>query len=59
MGYDDMIEGRGVCLIEWAGLIAGILPESYVSVIITKNTSKGFDYRQIAVEQIGQIGAQG
>lgn len=59
VGYDDMIEGRGVCLIEWAGLIAGILPESYVSVIITKNTSKGFDYRQIAVEQIGQIGAQG
>lgn len=53
VGYDDMIEGKGVCLIEWAGLIAGILPASYVSVIITKNTSKGFDYRQIAVEQIG------
>lgn len=53
VGYDDMIEGKGVCLIEWASLIAGILPASYISITILKDTEKGFDYRQILVEQIG------
>lgn len=53
VGYEDMIEGEGVCLIEWAGLISGILPPRYVLVTITKHAPKGFDYRQIAVEQIG------
>lgn len=50
VGYDDMIEGDGVCLIEWASLISGILPENYISITIIKDAEKGFDYRQISVE---------
>ncbi len=50
IGFDDMIEGEGVCLIEWASLISGILPPHYTNVTISKNPQNGFDYRMIEVE---------
>lgn len=53
VGYEDMIADDGVCLIEWASLISGILPPDYVSVTIAKEPAKGFDYRRISVEQVG------
>ena len=34
IGYDDYFFGNGVCLIEWAELIADILPEEHVSIKI-------------------------
>lgn len=52
IGYYDMIDGEGVCLIEWAELIADILPAHYNKVTIEKDTQKGFDYRRIVIERL-------
>lgn len=53
IGYEDCIYGDGVCFIEWANLIEEILPEHYKEIKISKNLSKGLDYRQITIEEIG------
>lgn len=50
IGYEDCFYGEGVCLIEWAELIEEILPKSRTRVAIKKNLDKGFDYREITVE---------
>ena len=50
VGYEDCFYGDGVTLIEWAGLISEILPETAVSVTIEKELEKGFDYRKITEE---------
>ena len=52
IGYEDYFYGDGVCLIEWAGLIEEILPEEYIRITIQKNTEKGFDFREIKVDNI-------
>lgn len=52
IGYEDCFYGEGVCLIEWADLIPGILPEKYTRVTISKDLEKGFDYRKILLEEI-------
>lgn len=54
IGYYDIIDGNGVCLIEWAELISDILPSKYYKVTIQKDTEKGFDYRTISVEEIAE-----
>lgn len=52
LGYEDYFYGDGVCFIEWANLIPGILPQNYTQIEITKDTSKGFDYRLIEITEI-------
>lgn len=47
IGYEDCFYGEGVCLIEWADLVAEILPENCIRVTIEKDLTKGFDYRRI------------
>ncbi len=47
LGYEDYFYGKGVCLIEWAGLIEEILPENRRVIEIKKDLSKGLDYRII------------
>ena len=32
IGYDDYINGEGVCIIEWANLIEDILPDEYLHI---------------------------
>ena len=54
IGFDDYIYGDGVSLIEWANLIEEILPEHYFQVTIEKDLEKGFDYRRITIEEIGE-----
>ena len=49
IGYEDCVYGEGVCLIEWADLIADILPEHYTRITIEKDLEKGFDYRRIEI----------
>lgn len=49
IGYFDLIDGDGVCLIEWAELIKDILPKNCYKVTICKDTEKGFDYRTIEI----------
>lgn len=53
IGYEDYIYGDGVCFIEWANLIEEILPEKYTEIKISKNLSRGLDYRQITIEKVG------
>ncbi len=50
IGYEDYFYGKGVCFIEWAGLIKEILPEHHVEIRIGKDLGKGPDYRRITVE---------
>jgi tRNA threonylcarbamoyladenosine biosynthesis protein TsaE len=49
IGYEDYFYGNGVCLIEWANLIAEILPKNIKEIIIEKDLEKGFDYRKITI----------
>ncbi len=51
IGYEDCFFGQGVCLIEWAELIAEILPENCKHITIEKNPEKGFDYRKITINE--------
>ncbi len=51
IGYYDIVDGDGVCLIEWAELIKDILPPHYNKVTIEKVPEKGFDYRTITIER--------
>lgn len=51
IGYYDIIDGEGVCLIEWAELIKDILPLHYNKITIDKTPQKGFDYRTITIER--------
>ena len=32
IGYEDYINGEGVCIIEWANLIEDILPDEYLNI---------------------------
>lgn len=49
IGLDDYLEGKGVCLIEWAGRIAELLPRNTIVIRIEKELEKGLDYRRISV----------
>lgn len=51
IGYEDYYYGHGVCFIEWANLIAEILPPKVQVIRITKDLSKGFDYREITIKE--------
>lgn len=52
IGYHELVDGEGVCLIEWAELISDILPERRYEVTIEKDAEKGFDYRRIVIEAV-------
>lgn len=47
LGYEEYLFGEGVCLIEWASRISGILPEHCIRITIEKDLEQGFDYRKI------------
>ncbi len=49
-GLDDYMYGEGVCVIEWAEMISGLLPEKRTEILIEKDLEKGFDYRRITVK---------
>lgn len=49
IGLDEYLDGNGVCLIEWAGRIAELLPRDTIVVRIEKELEKGLDYRRISV----------
>ena len=49
IGYEEYFYSEGVCLIEWGNLISEIMPENATYITISKDLSKGFDYRRIEV----------
>ena len=54
IGYEDCFYGEGVCLIEWAELIAELLPKDTIKITLEKDLEKGFDYRKITVEETAE-----
>lgn len=50
IGYEDYFFGQGFCIVEWAELIAELIPAQACSVTIQKDVEKGFDYRRIILE---------
>ncbi len=50
IGYEDYFYGEGVCVMEWADLVEPIIPDEAVRVTISKDLSKGTDYRKIEIE---------
>lgn len=52
IGYEDYFYGQGLTMIEWSNLIEEILPEHRKEIIIEKDLEKGFDYRQITVNDL-------
>lgn len=57
LGYESYFFGQGVCLIEWASLIQGLLPAECRTIRIEKDLERGFDYRRVElVDGIALIG---
>ena len=52
IGYEDYFYGEGLCMIEWANLIAEILPTTRKDITIEKDLQKGFDYRKITIREV-------
>lgn len=52
-GYEDCFYGDGVTMVEWADMIREIMPENTIWIKITKDLTKGFDYRRIEIEDTG------
>ncbi|MBO5228623.1 MAG: tRNA (adenosine(37)-N6)-threonylcarbamoyltransferase complex ATPase subunit type 1 TsaE [Lachnospiraceae bacterium] len=55
IGYEDYFYGDGVCLVEWAELIEEIIPKNFLNITIEKDLEKGFDYRKITMDEIGDM----
>ncbi len=51
IGYEEYFYGDGVCFIEWADLVKGLIPKKHTRIEIKKNLEKGFDYREITVTE--------
>ena len=49
VGLDEYLYNDGVCLIEWADMIADMIPKNHTRITIEKDLEKGFDYRRITI----------
>lgn len=53
-GYEDYFYGQGVCLVEWAELVKGLIPEDAIWITVEKDyTQDNEDYRCITIRQEG------
>ncbi len=50
IGYEDCFFGEGVSVMEWADLVEPILPPDVIRITISKDLSKGVDYRKISIK---------
>ena len=50
LGLDEYLDGDGLCLIEWAELIADILPPDTIYITIEREEDGDFDHRRIRIE---------
>lgn len=50
IGYEECFYGEGLCVIEWAELIEGLIPAAARKITIEKDLEKGFDYRRITMD---------
>lgn len=49
IGFEEYINGQGVCFIEWANLIDDLIPEEATWIKIEKDLEKGLDYRRVTI----------
>ena len=49
IGYEEYFYSDGVCLVEWGKLIDELFPDNTTYISISKDLSKGFDYRKVEV----------
>lgn len=49
VGLEDYLYGDGATLVEWAELIADLMPKHTRQVTIEKDLSKGTDYRKVTL----------
>jgi len=52
-GCEEYFYGQGVCLVEWAEMVAELIPSDACWITIEKDLEKGTEYRKISVEQKG------
>lgn len=52
-GYEEYFYGNGVCLVEWAELVQGLIPADAVWITIEKDYTKEDAYRCITIRQEG------
>lgn len=53
IGYEEYFFGEGVCLVEWAELVKGLIPEDALWITLEKDYTKSEDYRKITIRQEG------
>ena len=58
VGFDEYLYGQGVCLVEWADMVAEELPPKVRTVRIEKELKKGMDVRRITVSEAQGTGIQ-
>ena len=51
IGGSEMLDGDGVCLLEWGSRVKELLPQGTVYILIEKDLAKGADFRRITVTQ--------
>ena len=49
IGFEEYVEGRGVCLIEWADQLREEMPDDAVWITIEKIPEEGVDCRRITI----------
>lgn len=54
IGYEDCFYGEGVTIMEWAELVDEIIPPEAIRVTISKDLSKGVEYRRIEIQGISE-----
>lgn len=48
-GFDEYLYGDGICIIEWAENLKTVLPEDTVKIKISRDISKGDDFRVVEI----------
>lgn len=51
IGWDEYMNGSGVCLVEWADQVPEAIPAEARWIQIEKDLSKGMEYRKIIIKE--------
>lgn len=51
-GYEEYFYGEGVCLVEWAEIVRGLIPKNAIWITIEKDLNISDDFRIITIKEI-------
>ena len=54
IGFQDMLSGEGIALMEWASQVRDDIPPEAKWIYIEKDLSQGFSFRRIRMEDSGE-----